>query len=170
MQLSTGELIAIMAATFGATTTVVGLLVRQLLKSYRDGSRQELKSVRDACVSDVKQISERIVAVANERRACEEREDREIQRISDHVDRLRDKWERFIKDDAAMEATRGRKVEALFGVVDSVKETVRGLPEAMNRKMDEMYRDMRKEIRNDVRDEARAVQKRIGAANGPGGE
>lgn len=153
--MTTGELIGIMAATFGVTTTVVGILVRQLLKSYQEKSKQELQNVRDACAADIRQIAERVSAVAEDRRQCEEREDREIQRIASSVEKLRDKWEKFVKEDAAMEATRGRKVEALFGVVDSVKDTVRGLPEAMNRKMDEMYRDMRKELKTEVRDEVR---------------
>ena len=155
MTMTTGELIAIMAATFGTTTAVVGLLVRQLLKSYQDKSKQDLQHVRDACSADVRQIGERINAIAQDQRECEERSDREIQRIADAVEKLRDKWEKFVKEDAAMEATRGRKVEALFGVVDSVKETVRGLPEAMNRKMDEMYRSVRQELKAEVRDEVR---------------
>lgn len=156
--MTTGELIAIMAATFGVTTTVVGILVRQLLKSYQEKSKQELKNVRDACSADIRQISERVSAIAEDRKEGEERGDREIQRLAGVVEKLRDKWEKFIKEDAAMEATRGRKVEALFGVVDSVKDTVRGLPDAMNHKMDEMYRDMRKELKTDVRDEVRKSQ------------
>jgi len=164
----TGELATIMGATFGVTTVVVGLLMKQLLKTSAEKTAQELQNVRDACtadvqnirdacVADVRQLGERVKAVADERKGCEEREDRDVQRISGQVEKLRDKWEKFVKEDAAMEATRGRKVEALFGVVDSVKDSVRELPDVMSRKMDVMYRDVRKELKSDIREEVRTA-------------
>ncbi len=110
MDLSTGEFVAIMATTFGATTMVAGAFVVQLFKAHQ---------------------------------------------------RLQDKWERFIKEASALEAQRGKRVEALFGVVDSVKNTVHELPGVINRKMDDLHRAVRSEMKDDLRDELRK--------SGPGG-
>jgi hypothetical protein len=148
-------MISVMAATFGVTTAVVALLVRQLLRAYQDRSKQELRNVNDRVDAELTLVNDRLRSVSKERKDCEEREDREVQRISVQVDKLRDKWERFIKEDSAMEATRGRKVEALFGVVDSVKATVRELPDAMTRKIDDLYRSVKKELQHEMREELR---------------
>lgn len=83
----------------------------------------------------------------------EQRMTQEYQRVDAQVDRMREKWEEFSKKNAVMEATRGRKVDALFEVVDSVKGTVREIAPTLERKLDEMYQTMKTELEHELRTE-----------------
>jgi len=69
--------------------------------------------------------------------------------------RMQDKWERFIKETAAVEATRGKRVGALFTAVDSIRGTVKELPRVVNKKLDELYLSVKQELQDDVREMTR---------------
>jgi hypothetical protein len=159
MQLSIGELLGLLGAAFGLSTTIIVFLVKMLLSSYREKGKQDIKAGFDEIMSEAKLLRALVDQLGVDRDACQGRHDRDSEKLETQMEKLREKWEMFIKENAAMEATRGRKVEALFGVVDSVKTTIHSLPTVMHNKMDEMHRLSKDDLRSDLRKYTRELVK-----------
>ena len=72
------------------------------------------------------------------------------------MEKLRDRWEQFVREDTAMESTRGRKVDALFSVVDHIREEMRQLRPALLQRLEDLHNrgkiDLRQELREYVRE------------------
>lgn len=173
MTLTLSELITVMSVVFGASVALIMALwkwgrasdrakIKQMLETakaenaqalneHQNLVRMDLAATRAEMTSELEKFQLVLGQIATDRESCSGRHASQVREIKDQAEKMRDKWEQFIRDDAAMEATRGRKVEALFGVVDSIKENVRGLPVAMSTKMDEMFRAAREELRSDAR-------------------
>jgi len=53
-------------------------------------------------------------------------------------ERLRDRWEDFLREYIKVDSTRGNKIDALFRVVDQMQETIKEIRPALNTRMEEM--------------------------------
>lgn len=71
------------------------------------------------------------------------------------LERIRDKWEEFLREYLKIDNTRGQKIDALFRVVDQMQDTVRDLRGAMNNKIDESFHRTQNELKLYVRDQLR---------------
>lgn len=155
MDSETRTLITAVVGSFAVTTTVIGILFRQLLKSYRDHDAQRFEVLRSEYTMQIEALRKSAQDTIEARRECELRENGALKRLEDGIEKIRDRWEQFVRDDAAMEATRGRKVDALFNVVDYVKEEVRGLKPVIFQRLDEGYRKIKTEVIQEIRADLR---------------
>jgi phage gpG-like protein len=71
------------------------------------------------------------------------------------LERLRDKWEEFLREYLKIDSTRGQKIDALFRIVDQMQDTVRELRGAMNSKIDESFQRSQNELKLYIRDQLR---------------
>jgi len=124
-----GTLLAIMGGTFGATTAVIALLVRMLLRSYNEKMMQVYETLR-----------KEVVDVAQDRKDCEVREGKALDRFEGIVSKLQEQWLDFQKSAATLEATRGRRLDAMFNVLDHQKEEMRTLRPDVLRKQEELHK------------------------------
>lgn len=157
-QISLGQLIGIMGGSFALSTAVIGFLVRALLKSYQERSKLDMEAFRLSVRQDLETFRASLNGSESARKECEGRHAKSAEKLEAKVDGLQEKWVQFVKEDSAMEATRGRKVEALFGVVDSMKETVREIRPAVFRKVEEMHSQAKVELRNELRSYVRGMK------------
>lgn len=136
-----GQLVAILSVAFAATTTVIGFLIRQLLKSYREQAEQKFLM-----------LDSKIKNVDTDQHECEDHFNKREERLEELFEKLRDRWERFVQEDSIMEATRGRKVDALFEVVDRMKIEIQQLKPATFAKLNDLYARAQQELRMEIRD------------------
>lgn len=67
-------------------------------------------------------------------------------------ERLRDKWDEFLREYLKIDSTRGQKVEALFRVVDQMQKAVEAIPRNLNDKVEEAFTHSLSELKLYVRD------------------
>lgn len=152
-----GTLIAIMAATFALTTTVIGVLVRQLLKSYKNESEQRLQNLRTEYQERFVSVQKEVRDVATDRKECEGRETKAMDKLEATVDRYVDKWLEFQQAASVMEISRGKKVDALFNQVDHWKEEVRLIKPALFQKLDELHKRSAEELKRELKEYLRTL-------------
>ena len=74
-------------------------------------------------------------------------------------DRLRDKWDEFLREYLKIDSTRGAKVDALFRITDQMQDVLKELRPALNNKVEEMIShtisELKLYIRERVQDEVR---------------
>lgn len=70
-------------------------------------------------------------------------------------DKLRDRWEEFLREYLTVDSTRGQKIDALFRVVDQMQETLRELKPALNVKVEDAFCRAVNELKVYVRDQIR---------------
>lgn len=161
MQLTVGELSAIMGGVFALTTTIIGVLVKMLFSSYREKSVKEIESIKNTNELEIRAVRESIEsiksacdqeirAIREARDNCAKNHGQYEERLSSSMEKLSDSWFNFIREDAAMEATRGRKVDALFDVVDKMKDKIRQIPEIANKKIEDIYRQTKRELEDEL--------------------
>jgi len=82
-----------------------------------------------------------------------------VVQLSERVDkyysaheRLRDKWDEFLREYLKIDSTRGQKVEALFRVVDLMQKAVDGIPRNLNSKVEEAFTHSLSELKLYVRE------------------
>jgi len=68
------------------------------------------------------------------------------------TDKLRDRWDNFLKDYFKENTTMNQKVNALFRVVDMANESIRALPGEMNQKVEDMFLRAMNELKMYIRD------------------
>lgn len=76
-------------------------------------------------------------------------------RVSEYFkahERLRDKWDEFLREYLKIDSTRGQKVDALFRVVDQMQKAVEVIPRNMNEKLEESFTHSMSELKLYVRD------------------
>jgi gas vesicle protein len=145
MELTVGELSAIMGGAFALTTTIIGILVKTLFGTYKEKSTKEIESLQRSVELELKAIKEA-------RETCFNNHEKQQNKLSDSIEKLNDSWLTFVREDAAMEATRGRKVDALFNVVDHMKEKLNQIPDLINKKFEDVCRDIKRELMIDLSD------------------
>jgi hypothetical protein len=67
-------------------------------------------------------------------------------------ERLRDKWDEFLREYLKIDSTRGQKVDALFRVVDQMQKSVESIPRNLNEKIEEAFTHSLSELKLYVRD------------------
>lgn len=70
-------------------------------------------------------------------------------------DRLRDKWDEFLREYLKIDSTRGQKIDALFRVVDEMQDTLREIKPTLNSKIEDSFRRALSELKVYVRDQIR---------------
>ncbi len=148
MQLTIGELSAIMGGVFALTTTIIGILVKMLFNTYQEKAAKEMELLQH----EIKSIKEA-------REVCLRNHDKQQSKLSESMEKINDAWLNFVREDAAMEATRGRKVDALFNVVDNMKEKLHQIPEVINKKIEDTYRGAKNELQSELSDYIRTLLK-----------
>jgi len=67
-------------------------------------------------------------------------------------ERIRDKWEEFMREYLKIDNTRGQKIEALFRVIDQMQKAVEKIPRNLNDKVEEAFTHSLSELKLYVRD------------------
>ena len=70
-------------------------------------------------------------------------------------ERLRDKWDEFLREYLKIDSTRGQKIDALFRVVDEMQNALREIKPALNSKIEDSFQRMLSELKVYVRDQIR---------------
>lgn len=74
-------------------------------------------------------------------------------------DRLRDRWDEFLREYLKIDATRGQKIDALFRVVDDMQNALKEIRPAMNSKIEDAFSRALSELKVYVRDQIREERK-----------
>jgi hypothetical protein len=78
-----------------------------------------------------------------------------VERVAEYFaahERLRDKWDEFLREYLKIDSTRGQKVDALFRVVDHMQKAVDRIPRNMNDRLEESFTHSMSELKLYVRD------------------
>lgn len=130
VELST--LLTIMGGTFGITTAVIGVLVRMLLKSFREKTEEKLNGIQTDYKVRFENLQKELTDIAQDRKDCENRKDKNIYRLEALCNKLQEQWLDFQKAATSLEATRGRKLDTLFGILDRQKDEVKDIRENLH--------------------------------------
>jgi len=139
-------LLAIVGGAVTLVSSIVGFLMRSLLQTHREKTEQKYVELGNI-----------IAGLIVQRKECEERELRAIIRLDETMEKLRDRWEQFVREDTAMESTRGRKVDALFNVVDHIREEMRQLRPALLQRLEDLHTRSKLDLRQELRDYVREL-------------
>ena len=119
-----GTILAVVGGAFTAYGALLALLVRKLFKATQDNTNQKFMNLAEKLTQEhelVLELSRRV-----------------DQYFSAH-ERLRDKWEEFLRDYLKIDSTRGQKIDALFRIVDQMQEILRDVRPAMKQKIEESF-------------------------------
>ena len=145
-------IVAAAGGILGVVGVVMVFLVKMLLKSYQKNAKQEL----DAAKSDVMREFQEFRAVANEKFETMGTDvvqlDGRVGKYFEAHERLRDKWDEFLREYLKIDSTRGQKVDALFRIVDQMQEAIRDIRPALNVKVEETLTHALTELKLYVRD------------------
>lgn len=75
-----------------------------------------------------------------------------IHKYFDAHERLRDRWNEFLREYLKVDGIRNQKVDALFRIVDQMQKTVEAIPPNMNRKIEEAFTHTLSELKLYVRE------------------
>ena len=146
-EVDVGTIIGIMAGTFALTATVIGILVRQLLSAYKDRTQEQLNTIKTEYGEKLQSFGRALESVGEDRVQCETRETHSFSHIESLVEKLRDQWLEFQRANATMEVTRGKRLDAMFNVLDHQKDEIRGLRPAILKKQEELQQAGMEEMR-----------------------
>jgi hypothetical protein len=132
-----GQIIMYVGIGFSAAATILGLLLKLLLSSYKRNAQLELDVMR----RDIQRVIQDYGRAEADTKCCEEQ-----------IERQRDRWEAFLKEYHILDSTRGQKVDALFRTVDTMRETIKELRPAMFAKVDDLLSKLTNELKLYVRD------------------
>lgn len=76
-------------------------------------------------------------------------------------DRLRDRWDEFLREYLKIDSTRGQKVDALFRIVDQMQDSLRDIRPALNTKVEDSFSRAVSELKVYVRDQIREERKNV---------
>lgn len=128
---------------------LLGVLGTLLLLLYRSIHRS-IKTRTDSTDKSVVQLDKQ---VATTHSALEER----LGEYFRAHERLRDKWDEFLREYLKIDSTRGQKVDALFRVVDQMQKAVEHIPRNMNEKIEEAFTHSLSELKLYARDQIQAI-------------
>jgi F0F1-type ATP synthase membrane subunit b/b' len=132
-----GTVVAVGAPVLAAFGGILVFFVKRLLRATE--KVYELKF--DQLAKDVVQLNQR-----------------GDQLVAAH-DRIRDKWDEFLREYLKIDSTRGQKIDALFRVVDQMQDAVRELKPALNSKIEDSFCRALSELKVYVRDQIREENK-----------
>lgn len=119
-----GTILGIIGAAFTSYGALLALLMRKLFKATQENTNQKFSNL-------IEKLSQEHELVLESNRRMD-------QYFSAH-ERLRDKWEAFLRDYLKIDSTRGQKIDALFRVVDQMQEVLRDVRPAMKQKIEEAF-------------------------------
>lgn len=119
-----GTILGAMGAAFAAYGTLLAFLVRRLFKATQENTNQKFSGLKEKLMQ--------------ERELVLELGKRVDQYFLAH-ERLRDKWESFLRDYLKIDSTRGQKIDALFRVVDQMQEVLKDVRPAMKQRIEESF-------------------------------
>ncbi len=119
-----GTIFALVGGAFTAYGALLTFLVKRLFKAAQENTNQKFANL------DEKLTREHALVVDLGSRVGQYFEGHE---------RLRDKWEEFLRDYMKIDNTRGQKIDALFRVVDQMEEVLRDVRPAMKQKIEESF-------------------------------
>lgn len=159
LEIPWGTLITIVTAVF---TAFGGLLTTLLVKLYAAGKR-DTRALVAAVRTD---FSNQLAMLQKDLETKSSQLDANVLQLVERVgkyfaahDRLRDKWEEFLKEYLKIDSTRGQKIDALFRVVDQMQTAVKDIPPAMNAKIEEAFSHSLSELKLYVRDRIQEERK-----------
>jgi coenzyme F420-reducing hydrogenase delta subunit len=146
----TSSLIGVISAGFTIMTGLISFLARSLLRAIEQRQEQRFATLKAEMNGRLTGLANEVKILSEDVKVTGSEYSKEREKWEERFERVRDSLEKFLREDAAMEAIRGRKVDALFQVVDHIKEEVRTVgPEAMKR-IEDMFRRAKEELRNDI--------------------
>ena len=133
-----GLILGVVGGAFTVLGTILGILMRMLFKSVQKNTQDKFDHVQDR----FDQVDEKVLQLSS----------RVDQYFKAH-DRLRDKWEDFLREYLKIDSTRGQKIDALFRVVDEMQEKVREIRPALKSKIEEAFTSSLSELKLYVREQ-----------------
>ena len=119
-----GTILGVVGGAFTAYGTLLALLVRQLFKASQKNTNEKFANLQEK----ITQEHELVLKL-----------DKRVDQYFSAHERLRDKWEAFLRDYLKIDSTRGQKIDALFRVVDQMQEILRDVRPAMKQKIEESF-------------------------------
>lgn len=159
LEIPWGTLITIVSVAF---TAFGGLLTTLLVKLHAAGKRNT-QALVDSVRTD---FSNQLALLGKDLETKSSQLDTNVLQLVERVgkyfeahDRLRDKWEEFLREYLKIDSTRGQKIDALFRVVDQMQAAVKDIPPAMNAKIEEAFTHSLSELKLYVRDRIQEERK-----------
>jgi len=159
LEIPWGTLITIVSVAF----TAFGGLLTTLLVKLHAASKRNTRALVDSARID---LSHRIEGLEKDLVTKSGQLDANVLQLVERVgqyfvahDRLRDKWEEFLREYLKIDSTRGQKIDALFRVVDQMQTAVKDIPPAMNTKIEEAFTHSLSELKLYVRDRIQEERK-----------
>jgi len=128
---------------------LLGVLGTVLLLLYKNMNRN-ISTRADATDKSVVQLDKQLGSLSN---TFEER----LGEYFRAHERLRDKWDEFLREYLKIDSTRGQKVDALFRVVDQMQQAVEHIPRNVNEKIEEAFTHSLSELKLYARDQIQAI-------------
>lgn len=148
---------------------LLGVLGTLLLLLYR-GINRRIKEKAEAADKSVVQLEKQLGSVSA---VLTEQVNTTYSAIEERLDtyfkaheRLRDKWDDFLREYLKIDSTRGQKVDALFRVVDQMQTAVEHIPRNMNEKIEEAFTHSLSELKLYARDQIQAIIRDLEGKNG----
>lgn len=139
-----GVSLELFITTVTAMLGAFGVTARLLYRALNKRIQEKFEHVRDLAAQVDKSADESEKGIL----------DRLAQYFSAH-ERLRDKWDEFLREYLKIDSTRGQKVDALFRVVDQMQDTFKELRPALNAKVEDLFQRGVNELKVYVRDQIR---------------
>jgi hypothetical protein len=148
---------------------LLGVLGTVLLLLYKSTNRR-IKEKADASDKGMVQLGKELDKVTA---ALTEQVNTTYSTVEERLDtyfkaheRLRDKWDDFLREYLKIDSTRGQKVDALFRVVDQMQKAVEHIPRNMNEKIEEAFTHSLSELKLYARDQIQAAIRDLEGKNG----
>jgi hypothetical protein len=126
--MSTELVIAIISFLLSSAAATILLLIRQLMKSHQKEHDTKVKSIW-------KELND----LSAERKACEAREITANNKVEIIIEKLREKFIEINNSQIETEARRGQRVDALFNVIDKMKQEIANFKPLMLEKLELLY-------------------------------
>lgn len=136
---------------------LLGVLSTVLLLLYKNMNRS-INTRADATDKSVVQLDKQLDHLAG---TLEER----LGEYFRAHERLRDKWDEFLREYLKIDSTRGQKVDALFRVVDQMQQAVEHIPRNVNEKIEEAFTHSLSELKLYARDQIQAIARDLEGKN-----
>jgi uncharacterized membrane protein YgaE (UPF0421/DUF939 family) len=145
-------IVSVAGGVLGVVGVALMFLARMLLKSYQKNAKQELASLRTEMKQEIQEF--RTLSLQKFETLGDDviQLERRVGKYFDAHERLRDKWDEFLREYLKIDSTRGQKVDALFRIVDQMQEAVRDIRPALNTKSEELIAHAITELKLYVRD------------------
>ncbi|RLC88625.1 MAG: hypothetical protein DRJ03_01765 [Chloroflexi bacterium] len=145
-------IVTVSGSVLGVLGVALLFLVKMLVKSYQASAKRDLEIVKNEARQELQEFrtltSQKFETLGEDVIQLERR----IGKYFEAHERMRDKWDEFLREYLKIDSTRGQKVDALFRIVDQMQEALREIRPALNTKVEEMLTHALTELKLYVRD------------------